>query len=409
MERCKYLVIGGGRAGDAAVRGIREADRNGSILVVSDEPDPPYDRPPLSKALWKGSGVETIWRHTDQAGAELRLGARIVAINRNAKTAIHANGAAIAYDRLLLATGGTPRRLRGSAASTIYYRKLSDFKRAREAASHGAEFAVIGGGFIGSEIAAALAMNGCRVSMIFPGQSICDRVFPRPLANFLNSYFRRRGVDVRLNERAELVERGSNKLVVRTNGPEALTVDAVIAGIGIKPNVDLAVAAGLNVADGILVDERLRTSDPDIFAAGDVASFPCLALNRRLRLEHEDNADAMGRTAGRNMAGGNETYGHLPSFYSDLFDFSYQAVGEVHSGMQIVADWVEKFYKGVIYYLRDERVIGVLLWNMWGLVDEARELIISGRTGGPASLIGRLREHEQSRLTQRPPSPVRPW
>lgn len=393
MERCKYLVIGGGRAADAAVRGIREVDRIGSILLVSDEDDPPYDRPPLSKALWKGNAVETIWRHTDLAGAELRLGVRILAIDRNAKTAIHANGAGIAYERLLLATGGTPRHLRGSDASTIYYRKLADFTRAWEAASRGAEFGVIGGGFIGSEIAAALAMNGCKVSLIFPGQSICDRVFPRPLANFLNVYFRKHGVDVRFNERAELVERGSNKFVIRTNGPGALTVDAVIAGIGIKPNVDLAIAAGLNIADGILVDEQLRTGDPNIFAAGDVASFPCIALNRRIRVEHEDNADAMGRTAGRNMAGGNETYGRLPYFYSDLFGFGYQAVGEVHRSMQIVEDWVEKFYQGVIYYRRDERVVGVLLWNMRGLVDEARELIICGRPGPPASLKGRLREH----------------
>jgi len=393
MERCKYLVIGGGRAADAAVRGIRERDRIGSILVASDEDDPPYDRPPLSKALWKGSAVETIWRHTDLAAAELRLGARIMAIDRNTKTAIDANGAAIAYERLLLATGGTPRHLRGSDASTIYYRKLSDFKCAWEAANRGAEFAVIGGGFIGSEIAAALAMSDCRVSLVFPGQSICDRVFPRPLGNFLNLYFRKCGVDVRFNERAELVERGSNKLVICTNGAEALAVDVVIAGIGIKPNIDLAAAAGLSVADGILVDERLRTGDPDIFAAGDVASFPCVALNRRLRVEHEDNADAMGRTAGRNMAGENETYRHLPFFYSDFFDFGYQAVGEVHSGMPIVEDWVEKFYKGIIYYRRDERVVGVLLWNMCGLVDEARQLILSGRTGRPASLIGRLREH----------------
>src|SRR5262249_39746871 len=159
------------------------------------------------------------------------------------------------------------------------YRKLSDFKRAWEAASRRAEFAVIGGGFIGAEIAAALAMNACSVSPIFPGQSICDRGFPRPLSDFLNFYFRKQGGDVRLNEKAELVERGSNKVVVRTSGPGPIAVDAVIAGIGIKPNVDLAVAAGLNVGDGILVDEWLRTSDPDIFAAGDVARFPCVALN----------------------------------------------------------------------------------------------------------------------------------
>jgi 3-phenylpropionate/trans-cinnamate dioxygenase ferredoxin reductase component len=197
---------------------------------------------------------------------------------------------------------------------------------------------------------------------------------------------------VRFNERAELVEQGSNRLVVRTNGPEAIVVDTVIAGIGIKPNVDLATTAGLEVAGGIVVNELLRTSDPDIFAAGDVASFPCVALNRRLRFEHEDNADAMGRTAGRNMAGGAETYEHLPFFYSDLFDLGYEAVGEIDSTMQIVEDWVEKFYKGVIYYMKEERVLGVLLWNMWGLVDGARELIVSGRKQQPGNLIGRLRE-----------------
>ena len=393
MESCKYLLIGGGRATDAAVRGIREVDQAGSILVVSDEDDPPYDRPPLSKSLWRGNAVETVWRHTELAGAELRLGTEnswpSIGTPRRQSTRREAP-----LDMSACCLRPAVRRA-GCAefnSSTIYYRKLSDFRRAWEAAGHDAEFAVIGGGFIGSEIAASLAMNGRRVSLIFPGQSICDRVFPRPLANFLNLYFRKRGVDVRFNERAELVEQGSNRLVVRTNGPEAIVVDTVIAGIGIKPNVDLATTAGLEVAGGIVVNELLRTSDPDIFAAGDVASFPCVALNCRLRFEHEDNADAMGRTAGRNMAGGAETYEHLPFFYSDLFDLGYEAVGEIDSTMQIVEDWVEKFYKGVIYYMKEERVLGVLLWNMWGLVDGARELIVSGRKQQPGNLIGRLRE-----------------
>jgi NADPH-dependent 2,4-dienoyl-CoA reductase/sulfur reductase-like enzyme len=177
MERCKYLVIGCGRAAGAAVRDIREVDRVGSILVVPDGDDPSYDRPPSSKALWNGGVVETIWRDTDSVGAEPYLGARIVAIDRSGKTAIHANGTAIAYERLLLATGGTPRHVRRSAASTAYYRKLSDFKRAWEAASHVAEFAVIGGGFfIGSEIAAAFAMKGCKVISFFVHELPGDRI-----------------------------------------------------------------------------------------------------------------------------------------------------------------------------------------------------------------------------------------
>jgi 3-phenylpropionate/trans-cinnamate dioxygenase ferredoxin reductase subunit len=393
MERRKYLIIGGGLAADAAIRGIREVDHTGSILAVSDEDDPPYNRPPLSKALWKGTAVDTIWRHTQLAGAELRLGTRIVSLDPASKTATDAAGNSFAYERLLLATGGSPRRIRDADSSVIYFRRLVDFKRAWEFAGRGADFAVIGGGFIGSELAAALAMNGRKVSLIFPGACIGERIYPRPLANFLNVYFRRHGVDVRFSERVERIDRQTNKLVVRTGGNGGLTVDVVVAGIGIEPNVDLAASAGLMVQNGILVDEMLRASDPDIYAAGDVANFPCRVLERRLRFEHEDNAEAMGRTAGHNMAGRSEAYWHLPFFYSDLFDLGYEAVGEIDSRMETVEDWMQKFHKGVIYYVADNRVRGVLLWNMSGQVEAARELIKSRQQQKPSELIGRLREH----------------
>jgi NADPH-dependent 2,4-dienoyl-CoA reductase/sulfur reductase-like enzyme len=392
MQRSKYLIIGGGLAADAAIRGIREVDGFGSILVVSEEGDPPYNRPPLSKALWKGTAIDSIWRHTELTCAELRLDSKIVALDRSSKTALDAAGNSFAYDRLLLATGGSPRRIRDADSSVIYFRRLADFKRAWEFASHGAEFAVIGGGFIGSELAAALAMNGRKVSLIFPGACIGDRLYPRPLANFLNIYFRKRGVDVRFSERVERVDRETDKLVVRTDGNGGLAVDAVVAGVGIDPNVDLAESAGLMVRDGVLVDEMLRTSDPDIYAAGDVANFPCRSLAKRLRFEHEDNAETMGRTAGHNMAGRSEAYQHLPFFYSDLFDLGYEAVGEIDSRMETIEDWVQKFHKGVIYYLADNCVQGVLLWNTWGQVEAARELIKSRRRQTPGELIGRLRE-----------------
>jgi NADPH-dependent 2,4-dienoyl-CoA reductase/sulfur reductase-like enzyme len=393
MERHKYLIIGGGLAADAAVRGIREMDQYGSILVASDEDDPPYVRPPLSKALWKGTAIDTIWCHTELADAELRLGTSIDVLDPDSKTATDANGTVVSYEKLLLVTGGSPRRLRNADSAVIYFRRLSDFKRAWNAASEGAEFAVIGGGFIGSEIAAALAMNGRKVSLIFPADCIGERVYPRPLAHFLNVYFRLRGVDVRFNEQVEVVEREDDKLVIRTNGHGNIIVDSVIAGIGIMPNIGLANAAGLEVGDGIIVDEMLRTSDPNVFAAGDVANFPCAALRRRVRFEHEDNARAMGRAAGRNMAGGSEAYRHLPFFYSDLFDIGYEAVGEIDSSMAIIEDWVETFRKGVIYYLRNNYVRGVLLWNTWGLVDAARELITSEQEHTARSLVGRLREN----------------
>jgi NADPH-dependent 2,4-dienoyl-CoA reductase/sulfur reductase-like enzyme len=392
MEHRNYLIIGGGLAADAAIRGIREVDRAGSILAVSDENDPPYNRPPLSKALWKGTALDTIWRHTELAGAELRLGTRIVSLDPAAKTATDAARNTFAYDRLLVATGGSPRRIRDADPSVIYFRRLADFKRAWEFAGRGAEFAVIGGGFIGSELSAALAMNGRKVSLIFPGACIGDRIYPRPLANFLNVYFRKHGVDVRFSERVERIDRQTDKLVVRTGGNGGIAVDVVVAGIGIEPNVNLAESAGLTVRNGILVDEMLRTSDPDIYAAGDVANFPCRALERRFRFEHEDNAEAMGMTAGHNMADRSEAYRHLPFFYSDLFDLGYEAVGEIDSRMETVEDWLQKFHKGVIYYLADNCVRGVLLWNMWGQVEAARQLIESRRPQKPDEIIGRLRE-----------------
>ena len=404
MDRRKYVIIGGGLAADAAIRGIREVDGSGSILVMSDEKDPPYDRPPLSKALWKGAAVDAIWRHTELTGAELRLRSGAVALDPGSRTVRNAAGETFAYEKLLLATGGSPRHLPEADPSVIYFRKLDDFKRAWDLAQHGAEFAVIGGGFIGSEIAAALAMNGRKVSLIFPDSCIGDRIYPRPLANFLNVYFRKHGVDVRFNERIERIDRKTGKLVVQTNENGATVVDAVVAGLGIEPNVGLAVSAGLTVQGGIVVDEMLRTSHPDIYAAGDVANFPCRALEQRLRFEHEDNARAMGRAAGRNMAGRSEAYSHLPFFYSDLFELGYEAVGEIDSRMETAEDWLQKFRKGVIYYLADGRVRGVLLWNVWGQVDAARELIMSGDRHKPHELIGRLREQmpaDQSRLAIR--------
>lgn len=208
----------------------------------------------------------------------------------------------------------------------------------------------------------------------------------------MNIYFRKHGVSVRFNERVTRIHRRGDKLIVHTDRNDDFAVDAVVAGIGIEPNVDLAKKAGLKVSDGIVVNEKLCTSNPHIFAAGDVANFRCIALDRRLRCEHEDNARAMGRVAGRNMAGDFETYRHLPFFYSDLFDLGYEAVGEINSGLEIIEDWEQKFRKGVIYYLRQKRVRGILLWNTPGLIETARALISSKKSLDANVLNARLRE-----------------
>lgn len=293
-------------------------------------------------------------------------------------------------DRLLLATGGTPRHLPFADPDVIYFRTMEDYLRVRALAADHASFIVIGGGFIGSEIAAALAMYGSKVTMIFPERGLGARIFPAGLSGFLNSQYRDRGVDLLPEENVSAVVRTGAKTAVTTRSGKTLNADAVIAGIGIEPEVSLAKALGLVVDNGIIVDKYLRTTREDIYAAGDVANFYSSALGHRRRVEHEDNANSMGTVAGRNMAGESEVYDHLPYFYSDLFDFGYEAVGEFASDYDIIEDWTEPFRKGVVYYLRSGRVRGVLLWNTWGQIDAARGLISAPGQVDAESLRGRI-------------------
>jgi 3-phenylpropionate/trans-cinnamate dioxygenase ferredoxin reductase component len=165
-----------------------------------------------------------------------------------------------------------------------------------------------------------------------------------------------------------------DRFIIRTKGRRTFEVDGVVAGIGVRPNLELAQQAGLHVENGIVVDEHLLTSAGDIYAAGDVANFFHVTLGKPVRVEREDNAIQMGRLAGRNMAGAGESYNHVPMFYSDLFELGYEAVGEISSKLETVSDWQEPFKKGVVYYLEDGRVRGVLLWNTWETVPAAREL-----------------------------------
>jgi 3-phenylpropionate/trans-cinnamate dioxygenase ferredoxin reductase component len=392
MATFKYLIIGSGMTAQAAALGIREIDKEGSIGMVGIEQAMPYKRPPLTKQLWKGKPLDSIWLKLDGAQVTLHTGRKIVNLLTADHQVVDDQGVKHSYEKLLLATGGKPRRLPFGEDSILYYRTLDDYQRLRDYTQHSSNFAVIGGGFIGSEIAAALAMNGKKVSMIFPEDSIGARVYPHDLAQYLNEYFRQKSVEVFPEETlVNVASRGDKQVLILKSGRE-IVADHLVGGIGIQPRIELAQAAGLAINNGIVVDELLHAGQPDIFAAGDVAEFYNPALDRRMRVEHEDNALSMGRQAGRNMAGANEPYHHLPYFYSDLFELGYEAVGVLDSHLAQVADWLEPFQKGVIYYLDQDRVRGVLLWNVWGAVPAARKLIAEPGPFQPADLKGRIHE-----------------
>jgi NADPH-dependent 2,4-dienoyl-CoA reductase/sulfur reductase-like enzyme len=370
--------------GDAAVKGIRQHDADGSIVLVGAEEHPPYARPPLSKKLWAGSDEAKIWRGTEEAGSALRLGRRIVSLDLDGHRATDDRGDEYGWEKLLLATGGRPRTI-PDAEGVIYFRTLDDYRAVRARAQEGSSAVVIGGGFIGSELAAALATNGSRVTMLFPERGIASRVLPADLSAYVTEQYREHGVEVLTEETVA----AAGPTWVKTGDGRTLEGDLVVAGLGLMPESDLAKAAGLEVDNGIVVDQFGRASGhADVFAAGDVASFPVEALGRRFRVEHEDHAKSHGHAAGANMAGADVPYVHLPFFYSDMFDLGYEAVGEVDSRLDTVESWEEPNRKGIVAYVDEaRRPRGFLYWNVWDHVDTGRELISAGKPIQEAALV----------------------
>ncbi len=373
MTQTTYLIVGGGMTGDMAAKGIREHDTDGRIVVVGADPHPVYKRPLLTKGLWTGAPEEKLWREPAD-NVDLVTNTHVVGLDLDAHTATTDSGAVYEWEKLLLATGATPREIPDSAV-VVWFRTLDDYRLLREKAKEGAHFVVIGGGFIGSEIAAALVGVGVKVTMVFPEPGIGFRLFPAPLAEFVADYYREKGVEVLSGE---TVSAASGTSVTLGDG-RTLDADAVVGGLGVIPNTALAEAAELEVDDGIVVDEYGQASGrDDVFAAGDVARFPVAALGTTMRVEHEDHANTHGKVVGANMAGAAQPYDHLPLFYSDMFDLGYEAVGKVDSRLETVEDWQEPNRKGVVTYVEDGKPRGVLLWNVWDRVDDARALIRSG-------------------------------
>jgi 3-phenylpropionate/trans-cinnamate dioxygenase ferredoxin reductase subunit len=391
----KYVIIGGGMTADAAARSIKEQDPRSKIGLIGRETHPPYARPPLSKALWKGEEeVEDIYMGTEEVEIDMHLGKNVIKIDRSNKKVMDDQKNEYSYEKLLIATGGTPRKLpKIEEQGIIYYRTLEDYEKLKLLLdNNNTNFGIIGGSFIGSEIAAAIKIYKpeAKVTMIFPETGICALIFPKGLSDFLNNYYMEKGIKIVANDLVMSVIGKGNTYQIDTKEGKHFEFDAIIAGLGIKPNVELAQNAGLKVDNGIVVNEYLQTTDPNIYAAGDVVSYYNEALKKHVRVEHEDNAWYTGDSAGRNMVGAKESFEYLSLFYSDLFDYGYEAVGELDPRLEIIEDWADKYGQGIVYFLKDTKIRGVLLWNVWEKAEAARELIFDQKSFKSKDLKGKI-------------------
>lgn len=391
-----FVIIGGGMTADAAAKGIREIDSEGSIVILSDDVDAPYTRPALSKKLWIDpdyTPVDNDLGTVDETHADLHLSTRVERIDRTDRRVVTSTGESLSYGRLLLATGGQPTTLDLPVDErVIYFRTAEDYRHLRSLSGSGKHVAVIGGGYIGSELAAALVQNDTRVTLVFPEEHLGGSVFPESVQAVYEGRYRDHGVTLasgrRLEKGVSASESGSSTegFLLTLDDGSSLEVDGVVVGLGITPSVGLAEASGLAVDDGIVVDLRLSTDDPFVSAAGDVASYPDPILGRR-RVEHVDNAKEQGRVAGRIMAGSDEKYTHTPMYYSKVFDLSYEAVGTLDSSLQTVEDWKDD-ESAVVYYLDGGIPVGVLLWNIADSTDKARQVLAESRALSADNLVG---------------------
>ncbi len=397
MQHYDFLVIGGGMVADAAADGIREQGAEGTIGILGEEPVGPFPRPALSKKLWTDPDFTVDGLDPDtggRTGASLHLGTRATAVDTRAKQVRTEDGTLYSYDRLLVATGGHPRTVEGLPASerVLAYRTLTDYQRLRGLAVGGADVVVVGGGYIGSEIAAALSEQDCSVTLVFPEATLGETRFPEPLASRFQALFTDAGVRVMAGTTVEGgTEHTDGRISLDLSDGGVLDADVVVVGMGITPaGTVLEGVADLAEDGGVVVDEHLRTSAEDVFAAGDVAQFPDAILGRR-RVEHVDNAQSMGRAAGRIMAGSAEVYDYTPMFYSDVLGHGFEAIGATSTEMETV---VEEKDGGrvVVYYLADDEVRGVLVWDgAGGELEKATEMLAAHtRPANPADLVGAI-------------------
>lgn len=388
------VIIGAGQAGAQAAQSLRQAGFVGRIVLIGDEPHLPYQRPPLSKAYLQGdlSAERLLLRPAaffEKETIELRSGVRVQAIDRRAARLSLSDGTSLSYDRLLIATGAPPRRLSCPGADlpgVHYLRTIADSDALRPRLTQGGRLAIVGGGYIGLEVAAVARKAGVEVTLLEAMDRVLARVAGRELSAFYERTHRDAGVDLRLHARVAGFEgRGRVERILLADGI-SIPCDAALVGIGAAPATDIAQTAGLAVDNGVVVDEQARTHDPAIFAAGDVANFPSPLYGRRMRLESVPNAIEQAKVAGAGMAGHTAIYDSVPWFWSDQYDLKLQSAGLGEGADQTVLRGDPAIKRFSIWSLHQGRLIAADCVNDPAAFATARKLIAAKATPAPERL-----------------------
>jgi 3-phenylpropionate/trans-cinnamate dioxygenase ferredoxin reductase subunit len=394
-----FVIVGGGLAGGRAAQALRAEGFEGRVVLVGEESERPYERPPLSKGLLLGKAArDSVYVHDTgwyrEQDVDLRTGTRAVTLDRVDRVVTLDDGERVGYDKLLLATGSRPRALPVPGADldgVLRLRTLADSALLADVLVHGARLVIVGAGWIGLEVAAAAREHGVEVTIVEAAALPLRQALGDRLAEVFAELHRGHGVTFHFGAQVAEV-RGERRVseVVLADGT-VLPADAVLVAVGARPNTELAEHAGLAVDNGILVDPGLRTSDPDIYAAGDVANAHHPLLNTRIRVEHWSNALNAGPAAARAMLGHEVSYDRLPYFYTDQYDLGMEYSGWVPPGGadQTVVRGDLAGRECIVFWLAAGRVVAGMNINVWDLTDQIQNLVragLRGRTVDPAAL-----------------------
>lgn len=388
------VIVGASLAGAKAAQTLREEGYEGRLTLVGDEPERPYERPPLSKDYLRGeAGLDTVYVHEagfyDEHGIELRTGAGVTAVDATGRSVTLAGGEDLAWDRLLLANGAEPRRLPLPGAElegVLHLRSLADSERLRTVIGAGGRLVVVGAGWIGSEAAASARALGMEVTLVERLSVPLENVLGPTIGGLYADLHREHGVELLTGASLEAIEGAGRAERVRLADGRTIDCAAVLIGVGVAPRTGLAQAAGLAVDDGVLTDATLRTSAPDIYAAGDVANAMHPFYGRRVRVEHWANALNQGPAAARNMLGADEPYDRIPYFFSDQYEVGMEYSGLARGSDEVVIRGDLAGRELLAFWMADGRVAAGMNVNVWDVNDAVQALIRSRAPIEPARL-----------------------